>query len=100
MHQYHFFINYSADLTKIMVEEKDKIRKIMCPYCSAPYTGDMLHQLWVCDESYTPGCTSARAVSRIEIKCRGCKKIVYVKEIEENFGADDVMNLIANRDEE
>jgi len=81
------------------MKERDTIKKIFCPFCNAPYTGEMLHELFICDEAYTPGINYPKAVNRIEIRCRGCKKIVYVKEFEERFDENDIGCFIDNLSE-
>ena len=53
--------------------------KILCPFCSAPYTAEMLIDL----EEGGSGCETCGPESadlKIEIRCSECKKIVYVKE--------------------
>lgn len=53
--------------------------EIQCPFCSAPYTAEMLVDL---DDSMG-GCITCGpdpANLKIEIKCSNCKKVVYVKE--------------------
>lgn len=53
--------------------------KILCPYCNAPYTAEMLLEVYEsgggCD---TCGPDSADVL--IDIKCSQCKKTVYKKE--------------------
>lgn len=52
---------------------------ILCPYCDAPFTAQMLVDL---EESaiscYTCGPESANL--KIEIKCSNCQRLVYKKE--------------------
>jgi len=53
--------------------------KIVCPFCNATYTADMLIEL----EDSMVGCETCGpdpAELKIEIKCSKCKKVVYVKE--------------------
>lgn len=52
--------------------------KILCPFCNAVYTAEMLEDL-----DAAGGCpTCSVGISgEIVIKCDHCKKIVYVKEI-------------------
>lgn len=53
--------------------------KIICPFCNAPYTAEMLMELW--DEGIgCPSCYSAHPKGKLEIKCTKCKKTVYIKE--------------------
>lgn len=61
-----------------MTEETTKL-KIVCPFCDETYTADMLIDL----ESSMGECETCGydpKVSKIEIKCSSCKKVVYVKE--------------------
>lgn len=63
--------------------------KVLCPFCNAPYTAEMLTEL----EGST-GCVSCgeggtvyiEAV--IEIKCQKCNKIVYRKEVSRESYSD------------
>lgn len=55
---------------------------ILCPYCNAHYTTEMLETLDLCEGSYTPDCYSSRIYGNIDIYCKGCKKLVYRKEID------------------
>jgi len=65
-------------------EYKDKLPptevKILCPFCSAPYTAEMLTEL----ESSTEGCSScgygAEAKVTFSIYCTNCERLVYRKE--------------------
>lgn len=53
--------------------------KILCPFCDAPYTAEMLIEL----EEYGEGCETCGPESAdlsLEIKCSNCKKLVYKKE--------------------
>lgn len=56
--------------------------KILCPYCSKPYTAEMEVELF----GGGGGCETcgygSECSTRIEIKCTNCKKIVYIKEYE------------------
>lgn len=57
--------------------------KILCPYCSNPYTAEMLVEL----EDKGSGCEScyiSNPTAAIEIKCSNCKKLVYKKEYSEH----------------
>ena len=56
--------------------------KILCPYCNAPYTAEMLETLDICEGSYTPDCVGSKIIGKIDINCSKCKKLVYRKEIE------------------
>jgi len=50
--------------------------KILCPFCSAPYTAKMLWDI----EEYGAGCATCGPESadiKLEIVCSNCKKIVY-----------------------
>jgi len=51
--------------------------KIVCPFCNAPYTGDMEDLLYA-----SQGCDTCGPIisGSIEIKCSNCRKIVYKKE--------------------
>ena len=55
--------------------------KILCPYCNAPYTAEMLETLDICEGSYTPDCVGSTIRGKIDIHCSKCKKLVYRKEI-------------------
>lgn len=59
--------------------------KIICPYCSQPYTAIMLHKLWFSEGSYTPDCVGSKIGSSIEITCTHCGKLVYKKEISDDI---------------
>jgi len=55
--------------------------KIICPFCNADYTAEMLDNLSAEAGFDTFGADgSAEVVGKIEIKCSNCKKIVYLKE--------------------
>lgn len=58
--------------------EKETL-KIICPFCNAPYTADMLVDL---DESTSccETCGPDPVSVKIEIKCSNCEKVIYVKE--------------------
>ncbi len=51
-----------------------RICKMICPFCSKPFTGEML-------EAYngTYGCDTGCEYLTVEVECNNCKKIVYSK---------------------
>lgn len=53
--------------------------KILCPYCSEPYTAEMLVELEDGGISCET-CGPESADLSIEIKCSNCGKLVYKKE--------------------
>ncbi len=54
--------------------------KILCPFCNAPYTAEMIEDLDV--SLGCPTCGDNSIAGTIEIKCSNCKKVIYKKEID------------------
>lgn len=45
--------------------------QIICPYCNAPWTDEMLHQLHFHEGSYTPECVSSQIGEPIQEQAQG-----------------------------
>ena len=71
--------------------------KILCPYCNAPYTAEMLETMDLCEGSYTPGCVASTIRGNIDIICNNCKKLVYRKEINKHTDAADEYDNIREK---
>lgn len=55
--------------------------KILCPFCNALYTAKMIEQLTASMGCET--CGNGYVNGEIKIECSNCKKVVYVKEVNE-----------------
>jgi DNA-directed RNA polymerase subunit RPC12/RpoP len=64
---------------------KENQLKIVCPFCNAPYTAEMVEEL----EDVGTKCETCGPTTEIEgtisIICSNCKKSVYVKEVKELY---------------
>jgi len=58
----------------------EKELKIICPFCNAPYTAEMVDNLSIGEGCET--CGSGSCSGSVDIKCENCKKIVYSKEFD------------------
>lgn len=58
-------------------DHEGDISKILCPFCSAPWTDDMV-KIW----HETSGCQSGGydTEAYLDITCGNCKRLVYRKE--------------------
>jgi hypothetical protein len=64
-----------------MTNEPNKF-KIICPFCDAPYTANMLLTLERAFEATSPSGYGAGADVIIDIFCENCKRLIYRKEVE------------------
>lgn len=63
------------------LEDVVKELKIICPFCNAAYTAEMVDELEIAGGCDTCG-DDGDIYGTIDIICSNCKKIVYSKEIE------------------
>lgn len=61
-----------------MKKETSQELKILCPFCSAVYTAEMLDDLYSSGGCETCGCGGIWG--EITIECANCKRVVYKKE--------------------
>ena len=59
--------------------------KILCPYCNAEWTPKMETDLAFSQGSYTTGCIGSKIYGDISIYCDNCKKLIYKKEISQDY---------------
>ena len=64
-----------------MVKKKEKEFRPLCPFCSAPWTDDMVK---VEDTYASRGCDTcgygAEITGTVTIKCSSCNRVIYQKE--------------------
>jgi hypothetical protein len=59
--------------------------KILCPYCNAEWTAQMETALSFSEGSYTTGCVGSKIKGTIDIYCENCKKLIYRKEVDQDY---------------
>lgn len=67
--------------------------KIICPYCSAPFSKEMLN---IYNDTY--GCETGCPYLRIEIDCESCGKTVYRKGEFGEFSDDEELKELTEEE--
>lgn len=78
-----------------MAPNETDVSKILCPFCSAPWTDDMITMLQATELElgYYGDVESVNIQTKLDITCASCSRLIYRKEItkqrsgwDESFG--------------
>lgn len=68
---------------ELLNKMENKELNILCPYCNSIWTAEMEDDLKDIGTKWDTCGNTVEVVGKLIIKCNNCKKVIYIKEIDE-----------------